>query len=199
MEAPAVIRGGLLLLARNRVLLGLIGAEICWSVGMVAFESLLPLRLEEMLGSAQAAGALMGPVAAVGWGIFALGTWLAGRLSKRWGVARAAMLGRGLNALGVVVMGLTLTPAQLVAAYLFTYTMHGLNGPPGSTVGADSVATCPQTPHSRSTVDSHASFSNSGSLSRSAPPSVAGSTSQNTQRRACLGSRSKPSSRSGLI
>jgi len=114
MEAPAVIRGGLLLLARNRVLLGLIGAEICWSVGMVAFESLLPLRLEEMLGSAQAAGALMGPVAAVGWGIFALGTWLAGRLSKRWGVARAAMLGRGLNALGVVVMGLTLTPAQLV-------------------------------------------------------------------------------------
>lgn len=131
-EAPAVIRGGLLLLARNRVLLGLIGAEICWSVGMVAFESLLPLRLEEMLGSAQAAGALMGPVAAVGWGIFALGTWLAGRLSKRWGVARAAMLGRGLNALGVVVMGLTLTPAQLVAAYLFTYTMHGLNGPPHS-------------------------------------------------------------------
>lgn len=131
-EAPAVIRGGLLLLARHRVLLGLIGAEICWSVGMVAFESLLPLRLEEMLGSAQAAGALMGPVAAVGWGIFALGTWLAGRLSKRWGVARAAMLGRGLNALGVVVMGLTLTPAQLVAAYLFTYTMHGLNGPPHS-------------------------------------------------------------------
>ena len=131
-EAPAVITGGLLLLARNRVLLGLIGAEICWSVGMVAFESLLPLRLEEMLGSAQAAGALMGPVAAVGWGIFALGTWLAGRLSKRWGVARAAMLGRGLNALGVVVMGLTLTPAQLVAAYLFTYTMHGLNGPPHS-------------------------------------------------------------------
>lgn len=132
IEAPAVIRGGLLRLARNRVLLGLIGAEICWSVGMVAFESLLPLRLEEMLGSAQAAGALMGPVAAVGWGIFALGTWLAGRLSKRWGVARAAMLGRALNALGVVVMGLTLTPAQLVAAYLFTYTMHGLNGPPHS-------------------------------------------------------------------
>ena len=131
-EAPAVITGGLLLLARNRVLLGLIGAEICWSVGMVAFESLLPLRLEEMLGSAQAAGALMGPVAAVGWGIFALGTWLAGRLSKRWGVARAAMLGRGLNAFGVVVMGLALTPAQLIAAYLFTYTMHGLNGPPHS-------------------------------------------------------------------
>jgi MFS family permease len=131
-EAPAVITGGLRLLTTNRVLLGIIVAEICWSIGMVAFESLLPLRLEELLGSAQAAGALVGPVAAVGWAVFALGTWLAGRASKRWGVARAAMLGRGLNALGVVIMGLSLTPVQLVATYLFTYAMHGLNGPPHS-------------------------------------------------------------------
>ena len=130
--APAIVVSGLQLLLRNKVLLGIIVAEICWSIGMVAFESLLPLRLEEMLGSAQAAGALMGPVAAVGWAIFAVGTWLAGRLSKRWGVARAAMLGRGLNALGVIVMGLALTPVQLIAAYVFTYTMHGLNGPPHS-------------------------------------------------------------------
>lgn len=131
-EAPAVITGGLRLLTTNRVLLGIIVGEVCWSIGMVAFESLLPLRLEELLGSAQAAGALVGPVAAVGWAVFALGTWLAGRASKRWGVARAAMLGRGLNALGVVIMGLALTPVQLVAAYFFTYAMHGLNGPPHS-------------------------------------------------------------------
>lgn len=131
-EAPAVVTGGLRLLTTNRVLLGIIVGEVCWSIGMVAFESLLPLRLEELLGSAQAAGALVGPVAAVGWAVFALGTWLAGRASKRWGVARAAMLGRGLNALGVVIMGLALTPVQLVAAYFFTYAMHGLNGPPHS-------------------------------------------------------------------
>lgn len=129
-EAPKVIASGLLLLARNKVLLGIILAEIAWSTGMVAFESLLPLRLEEMLGSAQAAGALVGPVAAFGWGIFAFGTWLAGKASKRWGVARAAMLGRFLNALGVLLMAAALSPAGLVAAYLFTYTWHGLNGVP---------------------------------------------------------------------
>jgi predicted MFS family arabinose efflux permease len=72
----------------------------------------------------------MGPIAALGWAIFSLGTWLAGVLSKRVGVARAAMAGRALNGLGVVIMGLALTPIGLVAAYLFTYAAHGLNGPP---------------------------------------------------------------------
>lgn len=129
-ESPRVIADGLRLLTRNRVLLGLIVAEICWSIGMVAFESLMPVRLEELVGSAQAAGAIIGPVAAVGWGVFALGTWLAGRLSHRYGVARAAMIGRGLNGVGVLVMGVALSPAGLIAAYLFTYTWHGVNGPP---------------------------------------------------------------------
>jgi MFS family permease len=131
-EAPAVIASGVRLLATNKALLGIILAEIAWSIGMVAFESLLPLRLEELLGSAQAAGATMGPVAAVGWGIFALGTWIAGKASKRWGVARAAMLGRTLNATGVLLMAWAFTPAGLIAAYLFTYTWHGVNGPPHS-------------------------------------------------------------------
>lgn len=129
-QTPIVIGGGLRLLASSRLLLGLILAEVAWSVGMLAFEALLPLRLEEIVGSSQRAGALIGPVAAVGWGVFALGTWLAGRASTRWGVARAAMLGRGLNAVGVLLMAAALTPAGLIAAYLFTYTWHGLNGPP---------------------------------------------------------------------
>ncbi len=129
-EAPAVVASGLRLLATNRVLLGIILAELAWSTGMVAFESLLPLRLEQLLGTAQAAGALMGPVAAIGWAIFALGTWIAGQASKRWGVARAAMLGRALNATGVLLMAWALTPTGLIAAYLFTYTWHGVNGPP---------------------------------------------------------------------
>ena len=45
-------------------------------------------------------------------------------------MARAAVVGRVLNALGAVVMGLVMGPVGLIAAYLFTYSMHGLNGPP---------------------------------------------------------------------
>jgi predicted MFS family arabinose efflux permease len=129
-QTPAVIKSGLLLLGRNRVLMGIVLAEVFWSIGMITFESFMPLRLEEMVGSAQEAGALVGPVAAAGWGLFSVGAWLAGATSSRIGVARAAIVGRVLNALGAVVMGLVTGPVGLVAAYLFTYSMHGLNGPP---------------------------------------------------------------------
>ena len=129
-QTPSVIKSGLLLLGRNRVLMGIVAAEVFWSIGMITFEALMPLRLEEMVGSAQEAGALVGPVSAAGWGLFSVGAWLAGTTSTRIGVARAAIVGRVLNALGAVVMGLVTGPAGLIAAYLFTYSMHGLNGPP---------------------------------------------------------------------
>jgi hypothetical protein len=128
-RVPAVIGSGLRLALANGVLAGILGAEICWSVAMLAFESLLPLRLEELLGSGQRAGAVVGPVAALGWALFAVGTWLAGLVSRR-SVAGAAMLGRGLNGVGVLLMAAAAGPVGLVTAYLFTYSMHGLNGPP---------------------------------------------------------------------
>jgi predicted MFS family arabinose efflux permease len=129
-EAPCVIGSGLRLVRYSPVLLGLMMAETFWSVGMVTFESLMPLRLEELLGSAQQAGALIGPAAAAAWGLFAAGAALAGVASKRVGVARAAMLGRVLNGVGALVMGLVAGPLALVVAYLFTYSTHGMNGPP---------------------------------------------------------------------
>ncbi len=129
-RTPTVIRSGLSLLGHNRVLMGIVAAEVFWSIGMITFESFMPLRLEELVGSAQEAGALVGPVSAAGWVLFSGGAWLAGFTSARIGVARAAIVGRVLNALGAVVMGLVAGPAALVAAYLFTYSMHGMNGPP---------------------------------------------------------------------
>ena len=129
-RTPTVIRSGLVLLGRNRVLMGIVVADVFWSVGMITFESFMPLRLEELVGSAQEAGALVGPVSAAGWGLFSVGAWMAGLTSARIGVARAAMVGRVLNALGAVVMGLVAGPVALIAAYLFTYSMHGMNGPP---------------------------------------------------------------------
>jgi predicted MFS family arabinose efflux permease len=40
------------------------------------------------------------------------------------------MLGRVLNGVGALVMGLVAGPLALVVAYLFTYSTHGMNGPP---------------------------------------------------------------------
>ncbi|RYE77676.1 MAG: MFS transporter [Myxococcales bacterium] len=129
-ETPKVIASGVRLMRADRVLLALILVEVFWSIGMISFESLLPIRLTEFLGDESRAGALMGPIAAGGWAIFAFGTAIAGWSSPRIGIARTAMLGRVLNSVGAIVMGLAAGPVALVAAYLFTYTFHGTNGPP---------------------------------------------------------------------
>ena len=128
-EAPVVIRDGLRLLRGNRVLLGVVLVEVFWSTGMVVFESFQSIRLAELVGGEEKAGALMGPIAAVGWGVFALGAATAGMASRRIGVTRTAIVARVLNGLGAVVMGLVAGPVALIAAYLFTYGLHGTAGP----------------------------------------------------------------------
>ena len=128
-QAPAVIADGLRLVRTNRVLLALMLVEVFWSTAMVVFESLQPIRLAELLGSEEQAGAIMGPVASVGWGVFALGATLAGLMARRIGVVRTAMAARVLNGLGAVWMGLVAGPAALIAAYLVTYGLHGSGGP----------------------------------------------------------------------
>jgi MFS family permease len=128
-EAPVVVREGLGMLRRNRVLRGIVLVEIFWSTAMVIFETFQPIRLAELVGGEEKAGALMGPVAAVGWGVFALGSALAGLASRRIGITRTAIVSRILNGLGAVVMGLVAGPVALIAAYFFTYALHGTAGP----------------------------------------------------------------------
>lgn len=128
-ETPVVVRDGLRLLGRNRALLGLVLVEVFWVTGMTAYETLMPLRLSELLGSEARAGAWMGPAAAGGWALFSVGSWLGGRAADRLGLVPAAALGRVLNGLGALCMGLVFGPAALVAAYLVTYTLHGAASP----------------------------------------------------------------------
>ena len=128
-EAPVVVRDGLRMLANNKVLRGITLVEVFWGTAMIVFESFQPIRLSEILGSEEQAGALMGPVTSLGWGVFALGSALAGLTSARLGIARTAILARILNGLGAVVMGLVAGPVALIAAYLVTYTLHGSAGP----------------------------------------------------------------------
>lgn len=128
-QAPGVVLEGLSLLRCSRVFRGLVLVEVFWSIAMVVFEQFQPIRLSELLGDEARAGTWMGPVAATGWAVFALGAVLAGLASRRIGVARSAMLARLLNGLGAITMGLVAGPIALVAAYLATYTMHGSAGP----------------------------------------------------------------------
>jgi MFS family permease len=133
-QVPGTVRGGLRLLGSAPVLRALVLVEVFWSVGMIGFETLMPIRLAELAGGEERAGVIIGPVSAVAWGLFAAGAAVAG-LASRWiGVAWTAILARVLNGVFVVVMGLTAGPVGLVTAYLATYLLHGAGGPMHNTL-----------------------------------------------------------------
>ncbi len=58
---PAAIAGAAGLLRRSRVIVALVTVELFWGFGMVTYETLMPVRLTEVIGSPDRASALMGP------------------------------------------------------------------------------------------------------------------------------------------
>jgi predicted MFS family arabinose efflux permease len=126
---PAAIGGALGLLRRSRVIRALIAVEIFWGFGMVAFETLMPVRLAEVVGDPSRASALMGPVGSVGWLASALGAALVPLLARRIGAPWTGFVLRILNGVTVVGMALFAGPAGVIAAYLVCYTVHGASSP----------------------------------------------------------------------
>lgn len=133
-EAPRTIASGMRLLGSSRVLLALILVEVFWSIGMIAFETLNPVRLAELVGGEDHAGALLGPVSSAAWGLFAAGSAAAGLVSQRIGVGWTALAARVLQGAFIVIMGLMGGAAGLITAFLVTYTLHGFAGPVHSTL-----------------------------------------------------------------
>jgi hypothetical protein len=127
--APRVVLDGVGLLRTAPILRCLVLVELFWSVAMIAFETLNTVRLAELVGGEERAGALIGPVSSVSWGLFAAGALVGGLGSRRIGVGWAAALARLLNGAFVVAMGLAAGPAGLITAFLASYAMHGAAGP----------------------------------------------------------------------
>jgi predicted MFS family arabinose efflux permease len=132
--APRTVADGIRLLGTSRVLLAIVLVEVFWAVGMIAFETLNSVRLAELAGGEDEAGALLGPVSAAAWGLFAAGSALAGLASRRIGVGWSALAFRVLNGAFIVVMGFMSGPVGLIVAFLITYTLHGAAGPMHSTL-----------------------------------------------------------------
>ncbi|MGW4296745.1 MFS transporter [Micromonospora chersina] len=128
-EAPRMVGQAVGLLRRNRVLLALVAVELFWGFGMITFESLLPVRLAEVVGGADRAAALLGPASSAAWLANAAGAALTPLLLRRIGAAPAAALMRVLQGVTVVGMGLLAGPVGVLIAYLACYTVHGASNP----------------------------------------------------------------------
>lgn len=122
---PAAIRGALGLLRRSRIIAALIAVELFWSFGMVAFESLMPVRLAEVVGDPGRASALLGPVGSAAWLASALGAALIPLLARRIGAPWTGFVLRVLQGVTVAGMALFAGPVGVIAAYLVCYAVHG--------------------------------------------------------------------------
>lgn len=126
---PAMIREGLGILRRSRVLLCLVLVELCWGFGVVAFESLMPMRLADLVGGPERAAVITGPAGAVAWLASAAGAALIPLLTKRIGVSVSALAMRIAQGVTVVGMGLLAGPVGVLTGYLATYAVHGAANP----------------------------------------------------------------------
>lgn len=126
---PGVIRDGIGLLRRSRVLSAIVAVEITWGLGMVAFETLFPVRLVEILGDAASAAAVAGPAASAAWLVSAVGAALVPWFGRRIGIAATAAMLRLVQAAAVVWIGLATGLAGAVIAYLVCYLAHGTSNP----------------------------------------------------------------------
>jgi predicted MFS family arabinose efflux permease len=131
---PSTVREALTLLRRSPVLPAVVAVELFWGFSIVAFESLFPIRLAEVVGGTAEAAALMGPTSSGAWFAAAAGAALIAIVSRRIGVARAAMAMRILQGLTIVAMGLLAGAVGLITAYLACYLTHGASNPLHSTL-----------------------------------------------------------------
>ena len=126
---PAAIGGALRLARRSRVITALIAVELFWGFGMVTFETLMPVRLSEVIGDADDAAALLGPVGSAGWVASAAGAALIPLLSRRIGAPWTGFTLRIAQGVTVVGMGLFAGPVGIIAAFLLCYAVHGAANP----------------------------------------------------------------------
>lgn len=127
-QTPGVIVAGARLLTKSRVLAALIAVELFWGFGMIAFETMMPIRLAELIGSRDDAAAVMGPVTAVAWGVSSLGAAMVPLLLRRWSLIAVSVALRLLQGATVVGMGLALGPVGLIAGLFATYALHSASG-----------------------------------------------------------------------
>ena len=129
VAAPRMVGQAVGLLRRSRVLLALVAVELFWGFGMVTFESLLPIRLADVVGDAERAAALLGPANSAAWLVSAAGAALTPLLLRWLGAAPAAALLRIVQGVTVLGMGLLAGPVGVLVAYLACYAVHGASNP----------------------------------------------------------------------
>jgi MFS family permease len=108
--------------------------HLCWGFGVVTFETLMPVRLSELVGGPEQAARLTGPASSAAWLASAVGAALIPLVTARLGVGTTAVLLRLLHGVTVVGMGLLAGPVGVLTGFLACYLVHGAANPVHNTL-----------------------------------------------------------------
>lgn len=125
---PRTIVSGAQLVLRSRVLAALMAVMLLWGFGIIAFESMTPIRLADLLDDREAAASVMGPATAAAWGVSALGAALVPMMLRRWSMVSVSVVLRIVQGATVIAMGLAGGPVGVVVGLLATYAVHSAAG-----------------------------------------------------------------------
>jgi predicted MFS family arabinose efflux permease len=128
-DTRSIVTSAVTTVLTSGVLIALVAVEFLWGFGMTAFEAFTPVKLSDVLESADQAAALLGPTNSVAWLVSAVGAASVPLLTKRVRTSTAAatmMLAQGLT---VVAIALAYRPWGVVIAYVLTMGIHGAANP----------------------------------------------------------------------
>ncbi len=128
-DTRSIVASAVRTVLTSRVLIAIVAVEFLWGFGMTAFETFTPVKLGDVLESADQAAALLGPTNSVAWLVSAVGAASVPLLTKRIRTSTAAatlMVAQGLT---VVAIALAYRPWGVVIAYVLTMGIHGAANP----------------------------------------------------------------------
>lgn len=128
-EVPTIVVNAVGTVKRSTALIALVSVEFLWGLGLHSVESFTPVRLGDVLDSADQAAATLGPANTLAWLVAAGGAALVPFLTRRWSPASA---GAGLRIVqGIAVLGIAfaLGPVGVVVAYVLAIGVNGASNP----------------------------------------------------------------------
>jgi MFS family permease len=102
---------------------------VALGMSFTTVELLWQPRLADLLGDSESHGIVFGGLAAASMLAVALGAWLSQRAGRRVGLRPAYLLGLGLGAIAIVMLGVPKAPVAFALVYLVAYFAMGLADP----------------------------------------------------------------------
>ena len=128
-EVPTIVATAVRTVKRSAALVALVSVEFLWGVGVHSYESFTPVKLGNVVDTADQAAAILGPANTVAWLVAAAGAALVPILTRRFSPAGAGAWLRIAQGITVLGIAFAIGPVGVVVAYVLAIGVNGASNP----------------------------------------------------------------------